>query len=54
MVLISGVVEHGAYGSNPRAGAVYGVAAGVSYVGVLLFLRRGGVDLRRPAGRCST
>ncbi len=50
VLLISGVLEHGAYGSNPRAGAVYGVAAGVSYVGALLLLRRGGVDLRRPAG----
>lgn len=50
VVLISGVLEHGAYGHNPRAGAAYGVGAGVSYVGVLLLLRRGGVDLRRPAG----
>jgi drug/metabolite transporter (DMT)-like permease len=50
VVLISGVVEHGAYGSDPRAGTAYGVAAGIAYVGVLLFLRRAGVDLRRPAG----
>ncbi len=50
VLLISGVVEHGAYGSDPRAGAAYGVGAGIAYVGVLLFLRRGGVDLRRPAG----
>jgi drug/metabolite transporter (DMT)-like permease len=50
VLLISGVLEHGAYGSDPRAGAAYGVGAGIAYVGVLLFLRRGGVDLRRPAG----
>lgn len=50
VVLIAGVLEHGAYGSNPGAGTGYGVAAGISYVGALLFLRRGGVDLRRPAG----
>lgn len=50
VLLISGVLEHGAYGHDPSAGAAYGVAAGVSYVGVLLLLRRGGVDLRRPAG----
>jgi drug/metabolite transporter (DMT)-like permease len=50
VLLISGVVEHGAYGSDPRAGTAYGVAAGIAYVGVLMFLRRGGVDLRRPAG----
>jgi drug/metabolite transporter (DMT)-like permease len=50
VLLISGVLEKGAYGAAPGAGTAYGVAAGVSYVGVLLFLRRGGVDLRRPAG----
>lgn len=50
VVLISGVLEHGAYGTDPGAGAIYGVAAGISYIGVLLLLRRGGVDLRRPAG----
>ncbi|HET9094297.1 MAG TPA: DMT family transporter [Solirubrobacteraceae bacterium] len=50
VLLISGVLEHGAYGRSPGAGAAYGVAAGVAYVGLLLLLRRGGVDLRRPAG----
>ena len=50
VVLISGVAEHGAYGQDPTAGAVYGAAAGIAYVGFLLLLRRGGVDLRRPAG----
>ena len=50
VVLISGVVEHGAYGSDPGRGAVYGLLAGVAYVGFLLLLRHGGSDLRRPAG----
>jgi drug/metabolite transporter (DMT)-like permease len=51
VLLISGVVEHGAYGRNPAAGAAYGFGAGLTYVGVLLLLRRGGgVDLRRPSG----
>ncbi|MDE3133174.1 MAG: DMT family transporter [Acidobacteriota bacterium] len=50
VVLISGVLEQGAYGSDPKAGTAYGVAAGISYVGVLLLLRRAGVDRRRPAG----
>lgn len=50
VLLISGVVEHGAYGVDPQAGALFGVGAGVAYVGALLYLRRGGVDLRRPAG----
>src|SRR5438874_3459325 len=50
VVLISGVLEHGAYGRDPARGAVYGLAAGVAYVGFLLLLRHGGSDLRRPAG----
>ncbi|MFL5823096.1 MAG: DMT family transporter [Solirubrobacteraceae bacterium] len=50
VVLISGVLEHGAYGHNATRGAIYGVAAGVAYVGFLLLLRRGGADMRRPAG----
>jgi drug/metabolite transporter (DMT)-like permease len=50
VLLISGVLEQGAYGANPGRGAVFGLAAGIAYVGFLLLLRRGGVDLRRPAG----
>ncbi len=50
VILISGVADHGAYGSNPGAGALFGVGAGITYVGFLLLLRRGGVDVRRPAG----
>jgi drug/metabolite transporter (DMT)-like permease len=48
--LISGVLEHGAYGRDPARGAAYGLGAGTAYVGFLLLLRRGGTDLRRPAG----
>jgi drug/metabolite transporter (DMT)-like permease len=50
VVMISGVLEHGAYGRDATRGAVYGVAAGVAYVGFLLLLRRGGADTRRPVG----
>jgi drug/metabolite transporter (DMT)-like permease len=50
VVLISGALEHGAYGRDPARGAAYGIAAGVAYVGFLLLLRRSGSDLRRPAG----
>ncbi|HTU95776.1 MAG TPA: DMT family transporter [Solirubrobacteraceae bacterium] len=50
VLLISGVLEHGAYGRNPTRGAIFGIGAGVAYVGFLLMLRRGGSDLRRPAG----
>ena len=50
VVLISGALEQGAYGSNPRLGAVYGVLTGIAYSGFLLALRQGSRDLRRPAG----
>lgn len=50
VLLISGVLEHGAYGRDPARGAVFGLAAGLAYVGFLLLLRQGGADLRRPAG----
>jgi drug/metabolite transporter (DMT)-like permease len=50
VLLISGALEHGAYGRNPTRGAIYGVGAGIAYVGFLLLLRSGGSDLRRPAG----
>ena len=50
VLLISGVLEHGAYGRDPTRGALFGIGAGVAYVGFLLLLRRGGADLRRPAG----
>ena len=50
VVLVSGALEQGAYGSNPRLGAVYGVLTGIAYSGFLLTLRQGSRDLRRPAG----
>jgi drug/metabolite transporter (DMT)-like permease len=50
VVLISGALQHGAYGRAPLRGALFGLAAGVAYVGFLLFLRQGGSDLRRVAG----
>ena len=50
VLLISGVLEHGAYGRDPARGTLFGLGAGIAYVGFLLLLRRGGADLRRPAG----
>lgn len=50
VLLISGVLEHGAYGRDPTRGTFFGLGAGIAYVGFLLLLRRGGTDLRRPAG----
>jgi drug/metabolite transporter (DMT)-like permease len=50
VLLISGVLEHGAYGRDPTRGTLFGLGAGIAYVGFLLLLRSGGSDLRRPAG----
>src|SRR4051794_26157893 len=50
IVLISGVLESGAYGDNPTQGVIFGIATGLSYAGFILVLRAGSADLRRPAG----
>ncbi len=50
VVLISGVLETGAYGDHPVRGVVFGALTGITYAGFLLSLRHAGADLRRPAG----
>ena len=50
VLLISGVLESGADGSNPGLGVLYGVLTAIAYSGFLLALREGSRDLRRPAG----
>jgi drug/metabolite transporter (DMT)-like permease len=50
VVLISGVLETGAYGDHPIRGVVYGLLTGLSYAAFILVLRQAGADLRRPAG----
>ena len=50
VVLISGVLESGAYGPNPRLGALYGVLTGIAYTAFLLTFRQGTRGARRPAG----
>ncbi len=50
VVLISGVLETGAYGENPARGVVFGALTGLTYAGFILVLRQAGSDLRRPAG----
>ena len=50
VILISGVLEHGAYGRNPGLGVAFGILTAASYAGFLLVLRQGNKDLRRPAG----
>lgn len=48
--LISGVIDEAAYGEDPVAGAVLGVAAGIFYAGFLIIMRRVNRDRRRSAG----
>ncbi|HEX5015442.1 MAG TPA: DMT family transporter [Candidatus Limnocylindrales bacterium] len=50
VVLISGIIGTGAYGSAPVIGVLLGIATALCYSGYLLIIRRGGRDLRRPAG----
>ena len=50
VVLISGAIGSGAYGSNPGLGAVFGLATAIAYAIFILLLRRAGADARRPAG----
>jgi drug/metabolite transporter (DMT)-like permease len=50
VVLISGVVGTGAYGTNPGLGVILGLVVGLVYAAFLLVLRRGNADIRRPAG----
>jgi drug/metabolite transporter (DMT)-like permease len=50
VILISGVLEHGAYGKNPALGAVFGVLTGLAYTAFLLALRQGGRGIVGPAG----
>jgi drug/metabolite transporter (DMT)-like permease len=50
VLLISGVLRQGAFGRDPARGTAFGLGAGAAYVGFLLLLRRGGADIRRPAG----
>jgi drug/metabolite transporter (DMT)-like permease len=50
VVLISGAVGSDAYGAAPALGVVLGLMTALCYSGYLIVIRRGGRDLRRPAG----
>jgi drug/metabolite transporter (DMT)-like permease len=50
VLLISGVLDTGAYGADPLRGVVFGILTGLTYAGFLLVLRQSGSDLRRPSG----
>jgi drug/metabolite transporter (DMT)-like permease len=49
VALIAGV-GGGAYGQNPVLGVVLGLGTALCYAAYLIIIRRGGHDLRRPAG----
>ena len=50
VLLISGLLEKGAYGADPPLGVAFGLGAGASYAGYLLVIRQGNRDGRRPFG----
>jgi drug/metabolite transporter (DMT)-like permease len=50
VLLISGALEHGAYGDHPVRGVMFGIGTGFAYAGFILVLRQSGSDLRRAAG----
>jgi drug/metabolite transporter (DMT)-like permease len=50
VLLISGVLETGAYGDHPLRGVLFGFLTGLTYAGFILVLRQSSGDLRRPAG----
>ena len=52
VVLISGAIGSGAYGSNPRLGVLYGLLTGLAYTGFLLTLRQGSSGGRAAGPLC--
>lgn len=50
VVLVSGLLEAGAYGVNPARGTVYGLLTGISYTGFLIVLRAGQRGVVGPGG----
>jgi drug/metabolite transporter (DMT)-like permease len=50
VVLVSGLLESGAYGENPARGTVFGLLTGLSYAVFLLVMRRGQRGVVGPGG----
>jgi drug/metabolite transporter (DMT)-like permease len=50
VVLISGVLETGAYGADPARGVLFGALTSLAYAAFILLLRRANAGPRRPAG----
>jgi drug/metabolite transporter (DMT)-like permease len=49
-VLISGVLEEGAFGDDPVRGTLFGIATTIAYAGFILVLRGANTNIDRPAG----
>ncbi|MCC6617512.1 MAG: DMT family transporter [Chloroflexi bacterium] len=49
VILISGLLGQGAYGSDPLLGVAFGIGTGASYAAFLLVQRQANADHRRPA-----
>lgn len=50
VVLISGVLESSAYGSNPMRGVLFGALTSLAYAAFILLLRQSNAGTPRPAG----
>jgi drug/metabolite transporter (DMT)-like permease len=50
VVLISGVLETGAYGTDPARGVLFGALTSIAYAAFILLLRAANAGPRRPAG----
>jgi drug/metabolite transporter (DMT)-like permease len=49
-VLISGLLQDGAYGDDPPRGTLFGVLTTIAYTAFILILRQANTDIRRPGG----
>ena len=49
-VMISGVLEEGAYGDDPVRGTIFGLLTTLAYTGFIIVLRQANSDPRRPGG----
>jgi drug/metabolite transporter (DMT)-like permease len=50
VALIAGIIGGKGYGADPTLGVLLALGTAACYTGYLLVIRRGGSDLRRPAG----
>ena len=51
VLLVSGALEHGAYGANPTRGVLFGIACGISYASFILMQRHSLLDVAHPLGQ---